>query len=225
LLTISFAFLILYSWRKHEGGRNPLINESQKKDQMNIPVYLFYDDLSQKMMLYIWSTIKMLTNPLPINLGAITTQWVEHYFGHLVRLSNGDTTLEGIHQCAKKAAVMKIISIELKREASNPKRLKDRVAGATLPLETEDETEAITFLNSLIIARDYYRFIYPDISLPKFLRSEARILEYFEDILKYAPEHDDFRNGTPASMRGCGMITSKSLRPRILTSEQSQIRK
>jgi hypothetical protein len=167
----------------------------------------------------------MLTNPLPINQGAITTQWVEHCFGHLVRFSNGDTTLEGMHQCAKKPAAMTIISIELKRETSNPKRLKDRVAETTLPLETEDRTEAITFIHSLIIAGNCYQFIYPDISLPKFLRSESRILENFENILKYASGHDDFRNETPSSLRRCGMITSKSLRPRILTSEQSQIRK
>jgi hypothetical protein len=101
----------------------------------------------------------------------------------------------------------------------------DRVAGATLPLETEDKSETITLLNSLIIVRDYYRFIYPDISLSKFLRSEPRILENLEDILKYAPGHDDFGNETPASMRIYGMITSKSLRSHILTSEQSQIRK
>jgi hypothetical protein len=74
--------------------------------------------------------------------------------------------LKGYINVPRKEEVIKIISIELKRKSSNPKRFGDRVVGVRLLLEIEELSGVITFLDCLISSRNFYQFIFPDLHLP-----------------------------------------------------------
>ena len=147
-LTIGFCIMVLFYYAVRDNK-----DENQKSDNIgNHPFTLFNEDFAKKYIVLAWSLVHPVADGRCVQLGALGTHFLEHFFGKNRRVNNGDDSNRNFERTVHFHILSSILQKDLNLKISQPKRLSS--SGARI--NKDSELFEIPLIDGMTIA---YNFI------------------------------------------------------------------
>ena len=131
-LTIGFCIVMLFYLVSKER-----MDESQSFDNIEGKNFsLFNLDYAKKYLILAWSLTQQTSDPRCVQLGALGTHFLEHFFGTNRRVNNGNDTAENFERAIQFHLLSSTIQREINLKTTQPRRTSS--SGARLPEEKKE---------------------------------------------------------------------------------------